>query len=167
MRLVLNGRFLFFLIILILDLLTKYWAKTYLVLGQPLVIIPDIFNLTLVYNPGAAFGMFAALPDFWRRLTLWSVSFVALLVVLRYMYNEAKDDLVSRYALSGILAGAFGNILDRYRMDRVIDFLDFYWGNYHWPAFNVADSMISIGVFTLVLRMFFAQNKKHETRNVG
>lgn len=155
---VLNGRFLFFLIIFILDQLTKYLATTDLILGQSVVIIPHLFNLTLVHNPGAAFGMFSNMPDFWRRLTLWGVSFVALLVVLRYMYNEAKDDLVARYALSGILAGAFGNILDRYRQDYVIDFLDFYWNKYHWPAFNVADSMISMGVIVLVLRMYFTKN---------
>lgn len=145
-----------FVTLLLVDQLTKWLAYTYLEEGVPVPIIPHLFNLTLVYNPGAAFGMFGDLPDFWRRIVLLSVSVVALSVVVRFMLREAKGDPIAQAALSGILAGAIGNIIDRIRFDSVVDFLDFYWNQYHWPAFNVADSAISVGVFILVVRILFA-----------
>ena len=72
---------------------------------------------------------------------------------------------MSEFALSSILAGAIGNIIDRFRFDSVVDFLDFYVGTYHWPAFNVADSAISVGVFILVIRLFFAAKKDEAVTN--
>lgn len=155
------GQILVFLLVLILDQVTKYFASTGLMLGEPVSVLPGIFNLTLVYNPGAAFGMFGNYPDVFRRIALWGVSFIALLVVLRFMLNEAKDDKISQYALVGILAGALGNIIDRLRFDAVVDFLDFYWKTYHWPAFNVADSAICVGVFLLIVRVTFAKPHNH------
>jgi signal peptidase II len=146
---------LFFLLVLCSDQITKYWAVDGLTLGREVPVIDGIFNLTLVYNPGAAFGVFGGLPDFWRRLVLFGVSILALGVVFRFMVKDAKDDPISQIALSGILAGAIGNVIDRLRFDAVVDFLDFYWGNYHWPAFNIADSAISVGVFVLIVRMLF------------
>ncbi len=148
--------FLVFLLILVLDLWTKYLAQANFAEGEVYEVIPNLFNLTLVYNPGAAFGLFANLPDFWRRFVLLLVSSLALVVVFRFMLKEAKDDAWSQVALSGILAGAIGNIVDRLRFDSVVDFLDFYWGSYHWPAFNIADSAISVGVFILIFRILFA-----------
>ena len=155
------GQILTFLVILVLDQVTKYFASHSLTLGEPMSVLPGIFNLTLVYNPGAAFGMFGGYPDVMRRITLWGVSFIALFVVLRFMFNEARGDKLSQYALVGILAGALGNIIDRLRFDAVIDFLDFYWKTYHWPAFNVADSAICVGVAVLILRVTFARTVEH------
>ncbi len=149
-----NG--LIFFVILVADLWTKHLAQSSFTEGEILEVIPDIFNLTLVYNPGAAFGLFSNLPDFWRRFVLLVVSSLALVVVFRFMFKEAKDDSWSQVALAGILAGAIGNIADRIRFDAVVDFLDFYWGDYHWPAFNVADSAICVGVCVLVVRILFA-----------
>jgi signal peptidase II len=146
---------LVFLLVLLLDQATKLLACIFLAEGIPITIIPRVFNLTLVYNPGAAFGMFSQLPDFWRRLALVLVSLIALLVVFWFILKEAKGDKLARVALSGILAGAIGNIIDRFRFDAVVDFLDFYWTRYHWPAFNLADSAISVGVAVLVLRFLF------------
>lgn len=157
--------FLIFLVVLVLDLWTKHLAQSNFSEGEVVEVIPDLFNLTLVYNPGAAFGLFSNLPDFWRRFVLLLVSSLALVVVFRFMLKEAKDDAWSQVALSGILAGAIGNILDRLRFDAVVDFLDFYWGSYHWPAFNVADSAISVGVFILIVRIIFAPNP--ETKSDG
>ena len=147
--------FLLFLMILVLDQVTKILAYRNLVEGESVEIIPELFNLTLVYNPGAAFGMFSGLPDVWRRVVLSVVSLLALFVVFRFMTKEAKGDFPAQLALSGILAGAVGNIIDRFRFDSVVDFLDFYWGNYHWPAFNVADSAISLGVCFLLWKLIF------------
>ena len=152
-----------FIVIVVLDQWTKHLASSQLLAGDPRPVIPGLFNLTLVFNPGAAFGMFSELPDGWRRITLALVSAIALIVVLRFMIKEAKHDWISQYALVGILSGALGNLIDRYRFDSVVDFLDFYWKSYHWPAFNVADSAISIGVAILMIRVVFTPAEPPET----
>ncbi len=153
---------LLFLLVLVLDQWTKFLATEHLRLGDPVPVIEGLFNFTLVFNPGAAFGMFSELSDGWRRLILAVVSGLALIVVLRFLLNEAKHDVISQYALIGILAGAFGNLIDRYRFDSVVDFLDFYWGSYHWPAFNIADSAISVGVVVLMFRVLFVKHPQEE-----
>ncbi len=149
-----------FLLILIVDQYTKHIAHTRLVEGVPVEVVPNFFNFTLVYNPGAAFGMFSGLPDPYRRIVLLSVSIIALIVVFKLLLQDAKEDTFSQYILIAILGGAIGNIIDRFRYDRVVDFLDVYWKQYHWPAFNIADSAISVGVCLLLLKM--ATEKKAE-----
>ena len=149
---------LLLLVVLLLDQWTKLLATEYLKLGDPVPVINGLFNFTLVFNPGAAFGMFSELSDGWRRLILAIVSALALIVVLRFLFNEAKHDPISQYALIAILAGALGNLIDRYRYDSVVDFLDFFWGDYHWPAFNIADSAISVGVAVLMFRVLFVKH---------
>lgn len=151
------GRSILFIFLVALDQLTKELILSRIRLGEVVSVIPNFFNLTLVYNPGAAFGMFSGLEDTTRRLMLVIVSVLALLVVVRFMFKEARDDVVSQYALVAVLSGALGNLIDRVRFDAVVDFLDFYWKTYHWPAFNVADSAISIGVTVLMIRMIFAK----------
>ena len=146
--------FLFFAV-LGADQLTKNYAIQHLALGESVEVVPELFNFTLVYNAGAAFGMFSGLPDIYRWSALGVVSLLALLVVFRFMLKEARGDRASELALSAILAGAVGNIIDRFRFDAVVDFLDFYWGDNHWPAFNIADSAISLGVAVLIIRMLF------------
>lgn len=146
-----------FLTLLGCDQGTKYLAEQHLELGNPVAVVPNLFNFTLVYNPGAAFGLFAGLPDTTRRVVLLAVSCAAF-VVVAFMYRDTKDDPYSVVALVAILSGAIGNLIDRLRYDAVVDFLDFYWGTYHWPAFNIADSAICVGVAVLIFRMtFFAK----------
>lgn len=145
--------------ILVLDQLSKEIIVRTLSLGEIIEIIPNFFNLTLVYNPGAAFGVFAGLPNPQRNIILGIVLLLALYVVWHFITKEAKDDKISLYALFSILGGAAGNIIDRFRYDSVVDFLDVYYGTYHWPAFNVADSAISLGVVLLMLRMIFTGKK--------
>ena len=144
-----------FLSVFVLDQITKFLAIRFLSEDSSINIIPGIFDFTLVYNTGAAFGMFSDLPDDIRRFALAGVSLTALAVVVYFMLREAKDDSWSQYALISILSGALGNIVDRERFASVIDFLDFYWELYHWPAFNIADSAICIGVCILIWRMCF------------
>ncbi|MCC6933943.1 MAG: signal peptidase II [Deltaproteobacteria bacterium] len=155
---------LLFLVILVLDQVTKYWAAITLAEGKGIEVIPGLFNFTLVYNRGAAFGMFSQLPDLPRRLILGVVSIIALFVVFRFMLQDAKKDKSSLIGLVMILSGAVGNIIDRFRFDSVVDFLDFYIGTYHWPAFNIADSSICVGVAILLIKMlFFSQASKLST----
>ena len=150
-----NAGALLFLIIVILDQYTKYLAESYLAIGRSIEVIPGFFDLTLVYNPGAAFGMFGGLPDIYRRIVLWTVSVIGVGVVVYFLARETKNDRVAALSLAAILGGAAGNIIDRFRYDSVVDFLDVYWKNYHWPAFNVADSAISIGVTIIMFRLIF------------
>lgn len=144
-----------FLVVLVLDQLTKYLALSYLTLGQPIEVVQGLFNLTLVFNPGAAFGLFSGLPDVQRRVALVLVSLLAIGIVLRFLVKDAKEDGILQCGLLMVLGGAVGNIIDRFRFDSVVDFLDFYLGNWHWPAFNVADSAICVGVSLLMFRSLF------------
>lgn len=148
---------LLFVLVLVFDQATKYLALERLVLNEPRPVIQNLFNLTLVYNPGAAFGMFGSWSDTSRWIALTVVSIVALLVVVWFLVHEAKGDRSSQLALTAILAGAVGNVIDRVRFDYVVDFLDFYWGTYHWPAFNIADAAICLGVATLLIQAVFGK----------
>jgi signal peptidase II len=140
-------------VVLVLDLLTKHLALDRLPPGRPVHVIDGFFSLTLVMNPGLAFGMLAGTPAGWRWLVA-SLSVGALTVLaivgLRMLPTGGR---FTPLALGLIFGGAVGNLVDRARFGAVVDFLDFYWRGYHWPAFNVADASISVGVVLLALRM--------------
>jgi signal peptidase II len=141
------------LAVLVLDVVTKYLALGRLPPGRPVVVIDGFFSLTLVMNPGLAFGMLADTPAGWRWLVaLLSIAALTVLAVvgLRMLPGGGRFTPV---ALGLIFGGAIGNLIDRARFGAVVDFLDFYWRGYHWPAFNVADASISVGVVVLALRM--------------
>jgi signal peptidase II len=141
------------LVVLILDQLTKFWALHRLPPGIPVTVIDGIFSLTLIENRGLAFGMLAGIPAGWRWLVaLLSIGALAVLAIvgLRMLPGGGR---LTPLALGLIFGGAVGNLIDRGRFGAVVDFLDFYWRGYHWPAFNVADSAITVGVALLALRM--------------
>jgi len=141
------------LAVLILDQLTKFWVLHRLLPGVPVPIIEQLFSLTLVTNPGLAFGMLGGMPVGWRWVVaLLSMDALAILarVGLRMLPGGGR---LTPVALGMIFGGAVGNLIDRARFGAVVDFLDFYWRAYHWPAFNVADSAITVGVALLALRM--------------
>jgi signal peptidase II len=143
-------------VILVLDLLTKHLALERLPPGRPVHVIDGFFSLTLVMNPGLAFGMLAGTPAGWRWLVaLLSIGALTVLAVvgLRMLSTGGR---FTPLALGLIFGGAVGNLIDRARFGAVVDFLDFYWRGYHWPAFNVADASISVGVVLLALRMLLA-----------
>lgn len=146
-------------LVFVLDQMTKSVVLRDL---QPLGrvdIIPNFFSLTFIKNKGAAFGMFGTLPTPYRELSLGIVSLIALAFVFKMLLTDAQEDILMRVSLSLILGGALGNLLDRARHGAVVDFLDFYIGEYHWPAFNVADSAISLGVTFLLLTMLFSKSQ--------
>lgn len=144
-----------FVTIVVLDQITKALALEYLTLGMPVEVIPGFFNFTLVFNPGAAFGIFSDLPDFYRRTLLIVVTLIAFVIIYKLLRHEVQGKPVLEAALVGVLAGALGNLIDRIRFDAVVDFFDFYVGHYHWPAFNIADSAISVGVVIVLIGMLF------------
>lgn len=126
-----------------LDQLTKWATLTYIPLYDEIAVIPGFFNLVHVTNTGSAFGLMKGWFNF-------HVVFGAIMTVVmfRLLFHRASDT-PTRWASALILSGIFGNITDRVRFGHVVDFLDFYAGNHHWPAFNVADSaiVIAVGVF--------------------
>jgi signal peptidase II len=152
------------LVVIVLDQATKIWIMNNFSMGEVMEIIPGFFNLTLVMNPGAAFGIFAGLPTITRRIVLGVVTVIAVILVVTLLRKEAKDDIYAQIGLYMILGGAFGNLIDRFRFDAVVDFLDVYVGTFHWPAFNVADSAISVGVTLLLVRFLFFKKEEGEEK---
>ena len=144
------------LAVLLLDQVTKYWALQRLLPGIPRPVLDSLFSLTLVMNPGLAFGMLGGMPAGWRWVVaLLSIGALGILAMVGLRMLPAGGWLTP-VALGMIFGGAVGNLIDRARFGAVIDFLDFYWRGYHWPAFNVADSAITVGVALLAFQMLRA-----------
>jgi len=142
------------LVTVLLDQVTKAVVTHYLLLHQAVEVIAGFFSIIHVHNPGAAFGILREWEGI-RTLFLITVSLVALAVIV-YLYRKCRGKW-SAFALSLIAGGAVGNLIDRVRFGEVVDFLDFSIGGYHWPAFNVADTAITVGVIMMVV---FAVLKK-------
>jgi signal peptidase II len=143
-------------VVLILDQAVKWVALHRLPPGVPVGVIDGFFSLTLVMNPGLAFGMLGSVPPGWRWVVaLLSVAALAVLAMLATRLLP-EGGRIAAAAIGMIFGGAAGNLIDRARFGAVVDFLDFYWRGWHWPAFNVADSAISVGVALLALRMLTA-----------
>jgi signal peptidase II len=132
--------------IVFFDQLTKIIVDRTMALYQSIPIVDGLFNFTYVRNTGAAFGIFAGSAEIFRRPFLILVSILASGFIITLLRRLADGERGLIAALTFILGGAVGNLIDRVFYGEVIDFLDVYWRNYHWPAFNVADSCITIGV---------------------
>jgi signal peptidase II len=141
--------------ILILDQFTKWLIVHNLALHETVKVLPGLFQLIHVENQGAAFGLFADSPSAWRIGGLIVFSLVALVVVSVLLWKNGHKFSYGGVALSLILGGALGNLWDRIFQGHVVDFFDFYIGNSHWPAFNIADSAIVIGAFLLIGEILF------------
>ncbi|MBK6638848.1 MAG: lipoprotein signal peptidase [Rhodocyclaceae bacterium] len=124
------------------------------------LLITDFFNLVLVYNSGAAFS-FLADADGWQKWFFIGLAFV-ITGWLSVMLRQHAHERLLPTALTFIIGGALGNVIDRFRFDAVVDFLDFHVAGYHWPAFNVADSSIFVGVALMLWHQFFYEGKSHE-----
>lgn len=152
--------FAIIIVTIVADQLTKALVVDSLRLYESREIIAGFFNLVYVTNSGAAFSMLADMNSPWRHyffLSIGSAALVGLTVV--YWKHRTVNRLYS-WSLALIAGGAAGNLIDRVRFGSVIDFLDFYVGNYHWPAFNVADSAICIGAgLFLLINIFETKNK--------
>ena len=136
-----------------LDQISKAIALDRLPLGVPIAVIDGLLALTLVLNPGLAFGLLGSVPLAWRW-TVAALSLVALAVLARVALRVLPaGGWTGRMAIGLIFGGAVGNLIDRARFGAVVDFVDVYWRGWHWPAFNVADSAITVGVALLALRL--------------
>ncbi|MCX7760126.1 MAG: signal peptidase II [Hydrogenothermaceae bacterium] len=147
--------------VIILDLLTKGFAERYLS-DKVIEVIPGFFNLVLVWNDGAAFGILADAPEVIRRLILVGSSTIAAIITTVYVLKKHNIlTMLEIISLSLICGGAVGNLYDRLILGSVRDFLDFYISNHHWPAFNIADASISIGIaLFLFMELFYKKKSK-------
>jgi signal peptidase II len=145
--------------IVIADQITKLIVDRTMPLYHSIPIIDGLFSLTYIRNTGAAFGIFSGSAAAFRLPFLIIFSFVAIGFVITMLRRLRDDHTGLITALSFILGGAIGNLIDRVAYGEVIDFLDFYWGRYHWPAFNLADSFITLGVLITVFYLIKAKGE--------
>ncbi|GBL39189.1 MAG: signal peptidase II [Nitrospiraceae bacterium] len=146
--------------IIVIDQVTKLSIMQSMRLHESIPIIQDFFSLTYIRNPGAAFGLLASSSNAFRMVFFGVTSLIALGLLGTILFRLSEKDWVGQLSIAGVLGGAIGNLIDRLRYGEVIDFLDVHVNSYHWPAFNVADSAISVGVVFLIIH--FAFEKKDE-----
>lgn len=145
-------------LLLVLDQVTKYFIHAGMALHDSIPVIPGFFSITYIRNPGAAFGFLAGASPTFRYVFFIGVTIAAIGLIIHYLRTYAAGDQLLTISMGMILSGAIGNLIDRVRFGEVIDFLDVYLGTTHWPAFNIADSAISVGAFILFIHLI--QQKK-------
>lgn len=137
------------LLVIVLDQLTKLWAGSALNYGEPVAVVPFV-NLTLLHNTGAAFS-FLSEAGGWQRWFFALVALVISAVILVWMRRLPTAKVWLAVSLALVLGGALGNVWDRIYLGYVVDFIDVYYQDWHWPAFNLADSAISVGAVMLII----------------
>lgn len=146
------------LIVIVLDQATKQWFESSFMVYEVVNVLP-FFNLTLVYNEGAAFS-FLSDQSGWQRWFLAAVAVVVTTVLVIWLRGLRDQEKLTAISLGLIIGGAVGNLIDRLLFGHVIDFLDFFLGQHHWPAFNIADSAIFIGVAVMIYEVLFERNAR-------
>jgi signal peptidase II len=142
---------------LALDQASKIFIDRNMDLLQSIVVVQNFFNITYLRNKGAAFGFLANTS--YRLPFFILVSIIAIAVILVVFARLRSDQKFTAFALSLIFSGAVGNLIDRIRLGEVIDFIYVHWYEHYWPAFNVADSAICVGVFLLAIDMFIEEKR--------
>ncbi|MDH5446853.1 MAG: signal peptidase II [Gammaproteobacteria bacterium] len=146
------------LLVIVLDQITKSMASSMLEYARPVSILP-LFNFTLLHNTGAAFSFLDSAGG-WQR---WFFTVIALGVsffLVLWVRKLSTEEKLQAISLTLILGGAIGNVIDRIRFGYVVDFLDFYYGTSHFPAFNIADSAITIGAILIIYDSLFVSGRK-------
>ena len=146
-----------------IDQASKLYINKVMELHSSITVVQNFFNITYMRNKGAAFSF---LSNFSYRIPFFIlVSLIAIAVILSVLYKLRPDQKFAAVSLSLILSGALGNLIDRVRLGEVIDFLDAHWYEHHWPAFNVADSAICVGVFLLAIDMFLEERRQKKQKD--
>lgn len=143
--------YLIIIVVIALDQATKAWVAKTFTLFESREIIHGFFNLTYLTNSGAAFGFLNGEHGLWRQVFFVTAALIALLVMIIALRRLRGQNRAVSWAIALIAGGAAGNLIDRLRQGAVVDFLEFYYHGHYWPAFNLADSAITIGVTLLVL----------------
>ena len=141
-----------------LDQATKFWFERHLDPGDFVPVIDGFFNLTLAHNYGAAFSFLASMGG-WQRWLFSAIALAVIVVSLRLLWKHSRQTLFA-LSLTLILSGALGNLIDRSLWGYVIDFLDFYLGTWHWPAFNIADTAICLGAAGIIIDELIGVSKE-------
>lgn len=149
-----------------LDQWTKSWALVTLRGRPPRTVIPGFFDLTFNRNTGGVFGLLAGTPSLGRRVFFTAATLAALAVIVILLRRWGRESRLLAAGLSLVAGGAVGNLIDRLRYGSVVDFIDWYWRQYHWPTFNIADSAITAGA-TLVLLYSFLPGRPPTTAPPG
>jgi signal peptidase II len=143
----------------IFDQLTKWLIYTHLDIGSGFTVIPGFFDIIHMRNTGAAFGMLQGLPETYRTLFFATITIIACAAVIYIFWNMKEESRIVKAVFCLIIAGALGNLTDRFIFNEVVDFLSFHIGRYRWPTFNMADTYISLGMVGLLVHTFLMQKK--------
>jgi len=146
------------IVIIGLDQWTKQLAVVYLIYAQPVEVLP-VLNWTLLYNKGAAFS-FLSDAGGWQRWLFTGISSVVSMIFIVWLVRLPKTQFLMRWSLMFVIAGALGNLIDRVMLGYVIDFISVHWDEHYFPAFNLADSSITLGAFLMIADIFFPAEKK-------
>lgn len=142
--------------LVVVDQLTKAMVTSSLRLHETIEVIPGLLNLTYVRNTGAAFGVLNGVDFPFKPLMVTLLALAALAAIGAYAIHVGSDTWIGRFGLTCVLGGAIGNLIDRGTRGSVVDFVDFYWGSFHFWAFNVADAAITVGAIALIIEMLAA-----------
>jgi signal peptidase II len=137
------------------DQISKALILNNLPLHHSVPVIAGMFNITHILNPGGAFGLMADMSVVVRTIVFLFISSMAVGLILYFYYKTPPTYKLLATGFALIFGGAIGNLIDRVRFGTVVDFLDFYIGNHHWPAFNIADSAITVGIFIFIYHLVF------------
>jgi len=146
--------------LILIDQFTKVMIEQYYLLGESTPIIKGFFSFTYVRNTGAAFGFGAEAHDSIRKFLFLLIPVLVCFYLVYLIWKTRKGDVLLSLAYSLILAGAIGNLIDRFWLGYVVDFFHFYFRDYHYPAFNVADSCVTVGAAFLIFDFFRETRKK-------
>ncbi|MFA4910552.1 MAG: signal peptidase II [Desulfobacteria bacterium] len=144
--------------VILLDQSSKLYIDRVLPLYYSIPIIKNFIHITYVRNTGAAFGLLASQGTGFKVFFFATTSIIAVLIILFFLRSLKDTETLLTSSLSLIMGGAIGNLIDRVRLGEVIDFIDLHWYSYHWPAFNVADSAITVGGVFLIVNTVFRKD---------
>ena len=142
-------------LVVLSDQITKALVTKYLPLHKNIPVIAGFFDITHILNPGGAFGLMANMGPTVRTVVFLFISSLAVGLILYFDKKTPSSQPLLATGFALIFGGAIGNLIDRVRFGNVVDFLDIYLGNLHWPAFNIADSAITVGIFIFIFHLLF------------
>lgn len=152
-------------VLIVIDQYTKLMVSLHIPLNYSLKVVEGFFNLTHIRNSGVAFGLFASQQSEYKALMFIAISTIAIMAILVIFHQTPKEKKMVQTGLILIFSGAIGNLIDRSLHGEVIDFVDFFINGHHFPAFNIADSCITIGVTLMVIDLFCEGSRSDTSTN--
>ena len=152
------------LVVVILDQASKWMILTQVMVPPRVIEVLPIFNLVLTFNQGVSFGLFSG-EAVWQPYMLSALALAITIGLFVWLARQPSRHLAIAVGL--VAGGAIGNVIDRLRISAVVDFLDFHWGDWHWPAFNLADTAITLGVISILLVDILFDSRNEGKRDLG